>query len=522
METSMSFDEPQEERFERAQSEECTPDSVNMESHTAIFPAPNEEVYNTSLSSCSCPDFNNNGGLPCKHMYRLAMETGVLDYPFKKGINKNRLENGERNNNAIRGKRKNIVMEKVNIPAEGSWNGFCITSFVLSLAALVLFWLIVPGILGGFFGGILGLFGLRQSKEFRQKGKVLAIWGIVLSCLGFILSLFLVVSVMKKDSQPKSVPVAAVAMESKETAALRKEKEALDSKLKAAEKKIAAMERANRSRESQYEIMEKEVREKQAQFAKEEAAHKSAENLLLKGLPPREKAFLLFKKKFLDGYRFPVMEFMIRNGSNDPDSFEHIELTCKFEDGKKKGSLGNIILQERFRGKNALGAKIINYAVMVYDFDKEDFVKERNHVGHESLEGMILVDDVSSDHLKEAKAPSAGAKNEEKGKNPGEEVTESSPEAKKEEIIVSNPKFKKVTSAYEITTYSWKVDVKNTHDKEKKVLITFKLLDGDGFAIETANKVLVVPSGKTVSVSEKGMVNSDVYKKAKSCEASFD
>ena len=42
-----------------------------------------------------------------------------------------------------------------------------------------------------------------------------------------------------------------------------------------------------------------------------------------------------------------------------------------------RDSLGQIILQEAFRGKNALGNKVINYAVVVYDYDKDTFLDEK-------------------------------------------------------------------------------------------------------------------------------------------------
>lgn len=81
-------------------------------------------------------------------------------------------------------------MENKDITPKGNWNAFCLTSFILSLIALLFFWLIVPGIIGGFFGILLGIPGIRQSKKYQQRGQTLAVWGLVLSCLGFALSLF--------------------------------------------------------------------------------------------------------------------------------------------------------------------------------------------------------------------------------------------------------------------------------------------------------------------------------------------
>lgn len=308
---------------------------------------------------------------------------------------------------------------------------------------------------------------------------------------------------------------------------VKAERDKLAERLKETEEKLAAMGEEKKKLKADSNGVEynmTEAKEKQAQVAKNEAAQKEAEETLLKELSPREKAFYFFKKKFLvnktGSYRFPTMEYLIKTNSNDPDSFEHIELRCKFEPGKKKRGLGNIVLQEKFRGKNAFGAKIINYAVVVYDFDKEDIIQERNNVGDTSLEGMTLVADVRTDQLKETKELSVDDGSEAKGKVSREKMAEVSPETKMNEITVSDPVFRKVESTYDITTYSWKASVKNTYDQEKKVMITFKLLDKDGFAIETAHKMVTVPAGKSVSVSEKGMVDDAVYKQAKSCEAS--
>lgn len=42
-----------------------------------IHSASGNEVYETSLNKCSCPDFKHRK-FPCKHMYRLAAELGAL------------------------------------------------------------------------------------------------------------------------------------------------------------------------------------------------------------------------------------------------------------------------------------------------------------------------------------------------------------------------------------------------------------------------------------------------------------
>lgn len=90
MEEAMDLDEAQARRFERSGEAACSPDFVDKEGRKAVFPSSGGKSYDTSLISCSCVDFAKNKGMPCKHMYRLAMELGVLDCDFKSGLNKNK------------------------------------------------------------------------------------------------------------------------------------------------------------------------------------------------------------------------------------------------------------------------------------------------------------------------------------------------------------------------------------------------------------------------------------------------
>lgn len=75
-------------RIATAKKKETTPSSVNREDETALFPGSGKRPYETSLSSCTCGDFFRRH-LPCKHIYRLAMELGTFDADFEKGVNKN-------------------------------------------------------------------------------------------------------------------------------------------------------------------------------------------------------------------------------------------------------------------------------------------------------------------------------------------------------------------------------------------------------------------------------------------------
>ena len=65
----------QQDRIIRARSATTTPDSVDKESKTAVFKA---GKYQVTLDSCTCVDFSRTRR-PCKHIYRLAMELGLLE-----------------------------------------------------------------------------------------------------------------------------------------------------------------------------------------------------------------------------------------------------------------------------------------------------------------------------------------------------------------------------------------------------------------------------------------------------------
>lgn len=50
---------------------------VNKEDQTAKILGSALEPYHVSLSDCTCPDYAVYG-LPCKHMYRLAIDLGIF------------------------------------------------------------------------------------------------------------------------------------------------------------------------------------------------------------------------------------------------------------------------------------------------------------------------------------------------------------------------------------------------------------------------------------------------------------
>lgn len=76
-------DDPQQlKRIEKAYQEECTPASIDLEAQTGLFYGSSGGQYTTTLDSCDCVDFLRRD-LPCKHIYRLAIELGAFGQPEK-------------------------------------------------------------------------------------------------------------------------------------------------------------------------------------------------------------------------------------------------------------------------------------------------------------------------------------------------------------------------------------------------------------------------------------------------------
>lgn len=65
-------------RFHKALCDEVT--VVNRQ-YPATVQGSTGALYCTSLSTCSCPDFEKRG-LPCKHIYRLALDRGIISKTF--------------------------------------------------------------------------------------------------------------------------------------------------------------------------------------------------------------------------------------------------------------------------------------------------------------------------------------------------------------------------------------------------------------------------------------------------------
>jgi len=73
-------DKDQTKRFMRASERKNTPIEIYTDSNSATFSG-SHGVYHTSLDFCECRDFSIRK-LPCKHIYRLAMELGLISTKF--------------------------------------------------------------------------------------------------------------------------------------------------------------------------------------------------------------------------------------------------------------------------------------------------------------------------------------------------------------------------------------------------------------------------------------------------------
>jgi len=79
----------QENAIKAARESKITPTKIDRENQTAEFWGSGKKPYQTTLARCTCGAFK--GYAPCKHIYRLAMELGIIDMPFNTGTPKGEL-----------------------------------------------------------------------------------------------------------------------------------------------------------------------------------------------------------------------------------------------------------------------------------------------------------------------------------------------------------------------------------------------------------------------------------------------
>lgn len=68
----------QKKRFKSSLTSKLIPISVDKYAQTGQFNGSGKEPYNTTLKNCDCFDFKRRK-MPCKHIYRLAIELGLID-----------------------------------------------------------------------------------------------------------------------------------------------------------------------------------------------------------------------------------------------------------------------------------------------------------------------------------------------------------------------------------------------------------------------------------------------------------
>lgn len=87
----IATDSEQKKRFDKACSADVTPTRIDIDSQTGEFKGSGKTPYIATLRNCSCGDFIRRKQ-PCKHIYRLAIELGLISCDFQVGRNKNSLE----------------------------------------------------------------------------------------------------------------------------------------------------------------------------------------------------------------------------------------------------------------------------------------------------------------------------------------------------------------------------------------------------------------------------------------------
>ena len=91
-------------------------------------------------------------------------------------------------------KKASKVEKSENISESRKNSGLAITSFVLGLVAMFLSWIPFVGLIASIIGLIMGIVALvKISKNSQLKGKWMAIVGIILCSILFILALLITI-----------------------------------------------------------------------------------------------------------------------------------------------------------------------------------------------------------------------------------------------------------------------------------------------------------------------------------------
>lgn len=78
---SIHYSQKQAERLDRAANDDLKIKYINQKHGCGFVIGTTGKQYNVFLDHCNCPDFKRRQK-PCKHMYRLALELGIIDGPY--------------------------------------------------------------------------------------------------------------------------------------------------------------------------------------------------------------------------------------------------------------------------------------------------------------------------------------------------------------------------------------------------------------------------------------------------------
>lgn len=85
---SLHHEPDQQKRIITAKKSATTPTQIDKDAQTALFAGSGKSPYETTLNTCTCRDYFVRR-MPCKHIYRLAIELGILNEEAATGENKN-------------------------------------------------------------------------------------------------------------------------------------------------------------------------------------------------------------------------------------------------------------------------------------------------------------------------------------------------------------------------------------------------------------------------------------------------
>ncbi len=167
-------DEEQLWRFQNADT--TVPLSIDHEKGVGLFEGSEGERYEVSLTRCQCRDHVRRRK-PCKHMYRLALELGILRPDAWKEVAGN--DNGKRTEAIVDAGNR----DKVPHEGKAKLSKLCLWSLICGIFSIPFSPLMIFQVLSVWFG-IKGIMGCRREGK---RGKWLGVAGIAVSCLSCVI-----------------------------------------------------------------------------------------------------------------------------------------------------------------------------------------------------------------------------------------------------------------------------------------------------------------------------------------------